>query len=286
MTIRTGIRTPVAASIAVALIATVLAACVGSAGGAARNAATTKMPDAAVKGCDVLLTAPANHHCLLPWPNDAFTVHASTPTGRRLNVARNIAPANDKGVRVNTASQNKGDGFSPGAEIIAYVPALNLAKSKIAPSTNIGASLAGNAPIVILDTVTHTRVPYFAELDAQTTNKALQLLLIHPARALTEGHRYAVALRNLIDAKGKPIAPLASTKAALAGTLKPATRAAHIKWVIRTDLKTVLGSTVPYQAWDFTVASAKSLGKNGYKIQIARVAVKRAILEAAGGGAK
>jgi len=245
------------ASAAFALVAVSVA---GSVSGAARLAAATKgMPDAAITGCDVLLTAPAGHHCLLPWPNDAFTVHAGTPTGRRLNVATKIAPANDKGVHINTAAQNKGDGFSPGSEIITFVPGLSLTKSKINGSTNIGASIAANAPIVIFDTTTHTRVPWFAELDAQTTNKAQQLLLIHPARALTEGHRYAVVLRNLVDTKGKPIAPLASTKAALAGTLKPASRGAHIKWVIRTDLKAVLGAAVPYQAWDFTVASAQSL---------------------------
>jgi xanthine dehydrogenase YagS FAD-binding subunit len=39
-------------------------------------------------------------------------------------------------------------------------------------------------------------------------------------------------------------------------------------------------------AGDAAVAGAKSLGRNGYKIQLARVAVKRAILEAAKGGAK
>jgi hypothetical protein len=247
---------------ALALIGAVLGACAGSARGTAHTAAApaaAKMPDAAIAGCDVLLKAPARHHCLLPWPNDAFTVHAATPTGRRLNIARKLAPANDQGVHVNTAAQNKGDGFSPGAEIITYVANLSLAKSKIATSTNIGLSTAPNAPIVIYDTVTHARVPYFAELDAQTSNKALQVLLIHPARALTEGHRYAIALRNLVDVKGKAIAPLASTKAALAGTLKPASRGAHIKWVIRTDLKKVLGGSTPYMAWDFTVAGAKSL---------------------------
>jgi hypothetical protein len=53
-------------------------------------------------------------------------------------------------------------------------------------------------------------------------------------------------LRNLVDTKGKQ-SPLASTNAAR-GTLKPV-RGAHIKWVIRTDLKSVLGSAVPYQAW-------------------------------------
>jgi len=39
-------------------------------------------------------------------------------------------------------------------------------------------------------------------------------------------------------------------------------------------------------AGNAAVTGAKNLGKNGYKIQIARVAVKRAILAAAGGGAK
>lgn len=39
-------------------------------------------------------------------------------------------------------------------------------------------------------------------------------------------------------------------------------------------------------AGDASVAGAKSLGRNAYKIQLARVAVKRAVLAAAGGGAK
>ncbi|HWN97820.1 MAG TPA: xanthine dehydrogenase family protein subunit M [Blastocatellia bacterium] len=39
-------------------------------------------------------------------------------------------------------------------------------------------------------------------------------------------------------------------------------------------------------AGDAAVAGAKSLGRNGYKIQLARVAVKRAILEAAKGGVR
>jgi hypothetical protein len=217
------------------------------------------MPDAAVKRCDVLLKAPVGHHCLLPWPNDAFTVASSTTTGRRLNISSKVDPANVNGVHVDPTAQNQGDGFSPGSVIMTYVPGLSIANSKIATSTNIGLSLAPDSPIVILDTATQARVPYFAELDAQTTNPSEQLLLIHPAVALTEGHRYAVTLRHLVDGNGKRIAPLATTKAALAGKLKPAERGKHIKWVIRNDLASVLGSTVPFQAWDFTVASANSL---------------------------
>ena len=217
------------------------------------------VPDPAVKGCDVLLAVPAGHHCLLPWPNDAFTVASKTTTGRQLAISSRVDPANVQGKHVDTTAENGADGFSPGSLIMTYVSGLSISQSNIATSTNIGLSLASDSPIVILDTVTHARVPYFAELDAQTTNPAEQLLLIHPAAALTEGHRYAVALRNLVNGSGAPIAPLASTTAALAGTLKPASRGTHIKFVIRHDLGSVLGSTVPYQAWDFTVASAKSL---------------------------
>ena len=176
----------------------------------------------------MLLAVPAGHHCLLPWPNDAFTVASKTTTGRRLAISSKVDPANVQGKHVDTTAENAADGFSPGSLIMTYVSGLSISQSNIATSTNIGLSLASDSPIVILDTVTHTRVPYFAELDAQTTNPAEQLLLIHPAVALTEGHRYAVALRNLVNGSGAPIAPLASTTAALAGTLKPAiARDAH-----------------------------------------------------------
>ena len=210
-------------------------------------------------GCDVLLHAPVGHDCLLPWPNDAFTVPAHTPTGRQLAVSSAVAPANIDGVHVDTTHQNDDDGFSPGSEILTYVPNLSLTKSGIATSTDIGSSLDDNAPVVLWDTVSHTRVPYFAELDARDPNPASQLLLIHPAVALTEGHRYAVALRNLVDTSGNPIPPLATTTAALDGTLVPYTRSVHVASVIRNDLGSVLSTTVPYQAWDFTVVSEQNL---------------------------
>ncbi len=251
---------------AVALTTATLPSLTATAAGApraSRHRAThhraPRMPDAAVSGCDVLQTAPAGHDCLLPWPNDAFTVAARTSTGRRLNISAKVDPTNVHGVHVDTTAQNKADGFSPGSLIMAYVPGLSIAASRIATSTNIGLSLARNAPVVILDTQTHQRVPYFAELDAQTSNPAEQLLLIHPAVALTEGHRYAVVLRSLYDADGSRITPLLTTRAALAGFLKPARRAAHIRYVINHDLRSVLGRTIPYMAWDFTVASARSL---------------------------
>ena len=216
--------------------------------------------DPGVRGCDVLLAAPVGHDCLLPWPNNAFTVASkTTPSGRQLAVSSTLDPTNVKGVHVSTISINQGDGFSPGSVIMTYVPNLDLVASHIAPSTDIGSSLDSNAPIVLLDTVTGKRLPYLAELDAQTTNTAEQLLLIHPAVALTEAHRYVVVLRDLVDNSGHSIAPLASTTAAWNATSKSSTRLQYISKVLHKDAAAVIGSTEPYMAWDFTVASEKSL---------------------------
>ena len=217
------------------------------------------IPDPGVKGCDILVTAPVGHSCMLPWPNDAFTVAAKTTTGRRINISATLDPVNKSGVHVNPKAQNLNDGFSPGSVILVKVPGLDLTRSGIAPSTNIGASLNANAPIVLFDTVSHTRVAYFAELDAQAAaTPDDQLLLIHPAAALTEAHRYAVVLRNLVNGEGAAIAPLASTTAAWEATPTSSTRLRHVQSVLKTDLKSVIGSTVPYLAWDFTVISAQS----------------------------
>jgi hypothetical protein len=216
--------------------------------------------DPGVKGCDVLLTAPAGHDCYLPWPNNAFTVASrTTPTGRLLSLSALLDPKNLKGVHVATTYLNKNDGFSPGSVIMTYVANLDLAASHIAPSTNIGSSLTSNSPIVIFDTKTGARVPYFAELDAQTSKGAEQLLMIHPAFALTEGQRYAVVLRNLVNTSAHPIPPLPSTTAAWNATASSSSRLRYLSKLMHTDLKPVIGTTKPYLAWDFTVASEKSL---------------------------
>ena len=236
------------------------AASPASASGAPRAATVSVIvPDPAVKGCDVLLPAPAGHHCLLPWPNDAFTVTSKTATGRRLTISSKVDPANVHGVHVDTAAENAGDGFSPGSLIMTYVPGLSIAQSNIATSTNIGLSLASNAPIVILDTVTHARVPYFAELDAQTTNPAEQLLLDPPGGRADRGP----SVRGRASAPGGrqrcPDRAARRRRRRAGRNAEAGVAAAHIKFVINHDLASVLGTTIPYQAWDFTVASAQSL---------------------------
>ena len=236
------------------IAATLVAAPWMSTAGAVSNA------DPGVVGCDVLVTAPVGHDCLLPWPNDAFTKASSKmATGRQLNISAALDPTNDKSVHVNTKWTNLNDGFSPGSVIMTYVANLGFSQSAIAPSTDIGSSLNANSPIVIFDVATHQRVAYFAEPDAQATDASVQMLLIHPAIALTEGHRYAVVLRNLKDNANDTIAPLASTNAAWNATAASSTRLRHLSYLMHHDLATLIGSNEPYMAWDFTVASQKSL---------------------------
>jgi hypothetical protein len=217
--------------------------------------------DPSSNGCDVLVTAPVGHDCLLPWPNDAFTVKAKSATGLKLDITAAETPANTSSVHISPTYQDDLDGFSPGSDIMTYISGLSLTNSKIATSTDIAASLNANSPIVIVDMATGAHVPYFAELDAQNPNPASQLLLIHPAYALTEGQRYAVVLRNLKNTSNGAIAPAARTLAALNGTLKPASRGAYIKNLITVQLHTLLGGHTPYMAWDFTVGSEMSIAR-------------------------
>lgn len=123
-------------------------------------------------GCDVLVTAPAGHDCLLPWPNNAFTERSNTATHVKLDITAAETPSNIGGVHINPRYQDEGDGFSPGSVIITYVPDLSLANSGIVDSTDIAGSLAKTSPIVIVNMKTGAHVPYFAELDAQNPDPA------------------------------------------------------------------------------------------------------------------
>ncbi|MBI4882527.1 MAG: hypothetical protein HY826_00570, partial [Actinobacteria bacterium] len=129
---------------------------------------TTTAPENAILA-EALVCDPLDERaCLLPWPNDAFTrPDATTPTGRRLDIQAGSTPSNTAGVPIDVTDQNRGDGFSPGSAILAMVPGLDVEVTGIAASTDIGASLDNDAPVVILDTTTGERVAYWGELDAQ-----------------------------------------------------------------------------------------------------------------------
>src|SRR5919198_64899 len=77
-------------------------------------------PDPA--GCDPIDPAV----CMLPFPNDYFTVaDATTASGRRVNFLTADMPRNKGGKPIDPAPYNLNDGFSPGSTIVTRVPGLD-----------------------------------------------------------------------------------------------------------------------------------------------------------------
>jgi hypothetical protein len=218
------------------------------------------VPSAQAATCDPI----GGGQCLLPFPNDFFTkADARTPTGRRLALPLGAMPANKDGVRIDPREWNRADGFSPGQQITVRIPGLAgqraFERSGIAPITDIGRSLARRQPVALIDARTGKRQPFWAEVDSSASSGAL---FIRPARNLAAGRRYVVALRRLVTASGRPIAPKfafralrdrRATRSKAIERRRPAMRrvfrALKRAGVARRDL--VL-------AWDFTVASRQS----------------------------
>ncbi|GAA3088363.1 hypothetical protein GCM10017600_62990 [Streptosporangium carneum] len=210
-------------------------------------------------GCDPI----AGAQCLLPFPNDWFTANARTGTGVRVNLSADAMPRNASGVPIDPARWNEADGFSPGSVLLAHVPGVDLARSGAAPVTDIGWSLRRDAPIVIVDTATGERWPYWAELDAGAADPARRALIVRPARNFTEGHRYAVALRGLKDAEGGAL-PASETFTRLAGEeLLADDPLAGRQHALRRTLADLATAGVDARglvlAWDFTVADERGI---------------------------
>ncbi|HET8561613.1 MAG TPA: hypothetical protein VFL69_13910 [Marmoricola sp.] len=226
------------------------------------NAAPPRQVEAAstaAHACDPIVPT----SCLLPFPNDWFTVaDPGTPTGRRVDLQRSSMPANIAGTHIDPTAWNQSDGFSPGSLILTHVPGIDLARSGAAPITDIGSSLDRDAPIVLLDTDTGRRWPYWAELDANDPDPAEQALLIHPARNLADGHHYIVALRDLRDADGRTIQPTAAFAQFLSGRPQDAAaraRLPHMKQLLARLARAGVSRHGLYLAWDFTVASTQNI---------------------------
>ncbi|MFD0787388.1 hypothetical protein ACFQZ8_26090, partial [Micromonospora azadirachtae] len=201
--------------------------------------------------------------CLLPFPNDYFTVpDPASPTGRRVQFPADAMPANLQGVPIDPTEWNRQDGFSPGSPILVHVPGLDATATGVAPVTDVGRSLAPDAPIVLLNSATGERTPYWAELDAHATSRPdRQLLIIRPAVALTEGARYVVGLRGMRDRKRALIPTPKTFKAYVtgAGLGRGDRRVPQMKRILADLTRAGVKRQSLYLAWDFTVASRPGL---------------------------
>jgi hypothetical protein len=205
--------------------------------------------------------------CLLPFPNNLFTKPDSTSaSGVRVDLPQAAMPTNTNGVQVNVAPYDRSDGFSPGSSIIARVPGLDnqaaFDQTNPVRLADMSQAFAPNAPIVVIDAATGQRALIWAELDSNAGDPQHTTLLIHPGKSLVEGHRYIVALRNLKDANGQTLAApdwfarLRDDRPLLTSEQHQRERYGSIFKSLKDagiDRKTL------YEAWDFTVASRRSL---------------------------
>ena len=120
---------------------------------------------------------------------------------------------------------------------------------------------------MLLDTVTGERIPHWAELDQRSydsptpedTPDGPRALLIRPAIRLEDARRYVVAIRNVVDTSGTPIAP-SPAFAALRDDRRfahPSIRARRAKYaeLFATLASAGIAKEELQIAWDFTTSS-------------------------------
>ena len=205
--------------------------------------------------------------CLVPFPNNLFTkLDRSSPTGLRVHLPAAAMPATTSGQPMSVAEYDRNDGFSPGSAVIARVPGLDnpgaYQRTGAVGLANMAQAYAKNQPIVIIDEQTGRRQLIWSELDANATSPQRTDLLIHPGKDFTEGHTYVVALRNLRTSSGHLIsAPswfekLRDNRPLPAGERSQRPRYARI---FRALTRAAISKANLYEAWDFTIASERSL---------------------------
>lgn len=219
-------------------------------------------PEAELRGCDPL----DELACLLPFPNDFFTVRdASTATGRRLSLPLHGMPRNAAGKPIDPSDMNRGDGFSPGSMIVAKVPGLDslaaMRATGAVPITDMGRYADPDQPIVVIDAETGERHPIWAEIDSNPADPANRVLIVRPARNFEHGRRYVVALRNLRDSGGDPIEQTGefATWRDNPAPARSRGRRQHFEGIFATLEDAGIERDELYLAWDFTVASSLSV---------------------------
>jgi hypothetical protein len=211
--------------------------------------------------CDVLIL----EKCLLPYPSNVFTrPDPNTPTGLRLAYELDAMPMNKDGVHVDPTEWNTLDGFSPGPLILAFFPGgIDAIASNLPPIDAIERSVDANSPTVLIDADSGARVPHFAELDAQASGPATQVLIIRPAQRLHDWHHYLVAIRGLVGLDGQPMQPGRPFQIIRDGLTTPVQAINQRRASLEPVLSGLAGVGIERAslllAWDFTTASSEAL---------------------------
>jgi hypothetical protein len=178
-------------------------------------------------------------------------------------------------VHIDPAQWNRNDGFSPGITIVVRVPGLDneaaVKRTGLVPLAALARYRAAQQPVVVIDAATHKRWPIWAELDSNAASDAQRNVEIHPARNFLEGHRYIVALRGLRTSSGhllKAPAPFRIYRDRVASSQRAVNgRRGHFEQLFRDLGRAHVARGNLYAAWDFTIASRRSLSERALAIR-------------------
>src|SRR5438128_1137957 len=211
----------------------------------------------------VFIASPGRSECMLPFPDDYYTkADPTTPTRRRIDFRELAMPKNAAGAPIEVAHYNTGDGLSTGSVITLKIPGIetvaDVNATRAVPINHPGRYKALTAPVLVIDASTGKRWPIWVEIDSTVEAKKADVE-IHPSINFTSGHRYIVALRNLVNAKKEQLSAPEGFRGYRdnlpSSEEKVNARRAHFEELFsKLEAAGVQRSSL-YLAWDFTVAS-------------------------------
>lgn len=171
----------------------------GGGGAGAGGGMVTKVLDQ----CDPLVPTA----CVLPFPSNKYLVDGGdTPSGKKIVFPELALPlATTTGVRTKADGFAYNDGFSAGLGLMTHLPGATV--TGLPRPDSIAHSLDDDCPTVVIDAETGERVPHFAELDMSHDDDTRRTFIIRPVVRLKDATRYIVAIRDVVDADGKALAP-------------------------------------------------------------------------------
>ncbi len=236
-----------------------------------RQLAACELPpvDLGRPSCD-FIAKPKDGLCMLPFPNDYYTRDdASSPTGKRIDFKAAAMPRNAAGAPIDPSDYLASDGFSQGQGILLKVPGIDtiaaVDKNGMVPLDHLSRYSEADQKAVVIDTETGERWPIWVQIDSNADDPAKAALMISPAVNFDEKKRYVVALRNLTDVDGTPLAApdaFRYYRDDIPSAQEPVNaRRDHFEGIFKTLKDAGLKRSELYLAWDFTVAS----DANGYE---------------------
>ena len=173
------------------------------------------------ESCEVL----NNASCLLPFPSSRYLERARTHTGyrvvypadalpfsNRLEVPAGIPPAVLDTQRADPTHFLQNDGFSPTVQVLMNFPAgVDLEASnapridRVTTRTYDERGLEESSPTLLMQRNNGRRINHWTENDVRVTDPSRRITFLRPGESLLPGHRYVVAVRNLVSPTGAPV---------------------------------------------------------------------------------